>query len=102
MNALFRAVAISSALLIPALAAAQTNGPMTRDQVRNDLRQVEAAGYNPAAGEDPMYPADIQAAEARAAQKNGMGGAETGIGGATSGATQSGHQAEPSTMPAPQ
>ena len=104
MNALFRTVAISSALALPALALAQeTNGPVTRDQVRNDLRQVEAAGYNPA-GEDAQYPNDIQAAQARA---QGMSG-QTGIGGAQNGTSQSGRpmeptqEAQPSTMQAPQ
>lgn len=99
MNALFRTVVISSALALPALALAQqTNGPVTRDQVRNDLRQVEAAGYSPAAGEDAQYPTDIQAAQARV-QANGMGGAQTGIGGATGGTSQSGRPMEPSQEP---
>ncbi len=107
MNALFRTVVISSALALPAFALAQqTNGPVTRDQVRSDLRQVEAAGYSPA-GEDAQYPTDIQAAQARA-QGSGMSG-QTGMGGATSGTSQSGRPmepmqepAQPSTMQAPQ
>jgi hypothetical protein len=105
MNGLFRTVVISSALALPALALAQqTNGPVTRDQVQNDLRQLEAAGYSPAAGENAQYPNDIQAAEARA-----QGNAQTGIGGATSGTSQSGRSmepapesAQPSTMQPPQ
>ena len=105
MNALFRTVVISSVLALPAFALAQqTNGPVTRDQVRNDLRQVEAAGYSPAAGEDAQYPTDIQAAQARV-----QGSAQTGLGGTTSGTSQSGRPiepvqepAQPATMPAPQ
>jgi hypothetical protein len=105
MNALFRTIVISSALAGPAFALAQqTNGPVTRDQVRNDLRQIEAAGYSPAAGEDAQYPTDIQAAQARV-----QGSAQTGMGGATSGTSQSGRPmepmqepAQPSTMQAPQ
>src|SRR5690242_20634739 len=108
MNALFRTVVISSALALPGFALAQqTNGPVTRDQVRNDLRQIEAAGYSPAAGEDAQYPTDIQAAQARV-QGSGMSG-QTGMGGATSGTSQSGRPmepmqepAQPSTMQAPQ
>ncbi|HEX6834669.1 MAG TPA: DUF4148 domain-containing protein, partial [Rudaea sp.] len=91
MNGLFRTVVISSALALPAFALAQqTNGPVTREQVQNDLRQLEAAGYSPAAGENAQYPNDIQAAEARA-----QGAAQTGIGGATSGTSQSGRSMEP-------
>ena len=96
MNALFRTVVVSSALALPAFAIAQqTNGPVTRDQVRNDLRQEEAAGYSPAAGEDAQYPTDIQAAQARV-----QGSAQTGIGGANSGTSQSGRPMEPMQEPA--
>ncbi|WP_082721789.1 MULTISPECIES: DUF4148 domain-containing protein [unclassified Burkholderia] len=51
----------------PALSFAQSATPLTRAQVRADLVRVERAGYNPATGNDPQYPSDIQAAEAKVA-----------------------------------
>ncbi|RQZ85899.1 DUF4148 domain-containing protein [Burkholderia anthinoferrum] len=62
-------------LTAPALSFAQSNTPLTRAQVRADLVRVERAGYNPATGNDPQYPADIQAAEAKVAaeQQTGSG-----------------------------
>ena len=67
-------------LAAPALSFAQSNTPLTRAQVRADLVRVERAGYNPATGNDPQYPADIQAAEAKVAAEqaaSGFGGAPT-------------------------
>ncbi|SAK44399.1 purine nucleoside phosphorylase [Caballeronia calidae] len=76
---------VAATLAAPAVAFAQSNGPVTRAQVRADLVAVEKAGYNPAAASDPYYPADIQAAEAKlAAQHAGAaqsyGGAQAGTG----------------------
>jgi hypothetical protein len=52
---------------------------VTRAQVRADLVQLEAAGYSPSSGEDPNYPASVQAAEAKvSAQENGS---QTAVGG---------------------
>jgi hypothetical protein len=79
MKALIRAALISCALAAPALAFAQSdNGPVTRAEVRADLVQLEAVGYHPSAN-DPYYPADIQAAEAKvAAQNHQVGNASFG------------------------
>ncbi|WP_175921797.1 DUF4148 domain-containing protein [Burkholderia latens] len=46
---------------------AQSNAPLTRAQVREELIRLEAAGYDPSKGDDGEYPADIQAAQARVA-----------------------------------
>ncbi|MEX3957727.1 DUF4148 domain-containing protein [Trinickia sp. EG282A] len=46
------------------------SAPITRAQVRADLLRIEQAGYNPAANNDPYYPADIQAAEAKVAAED--------------------------------
>ena len=54
----------------PALTFAQSNGPLTRAEVRADLVRVEQAGYNPARVNDIDYPANIQAAEAKFAGQN--------------------------------
>jgi hypothetical protein len=45
---------------------------------------------NPARGEDPSYPADIQAAEAKVAAQNG---ATSGYGGVVSGSSDAGRPA---------
>ncbi|MBE0629163.1 MAG: DUF4148 domain-containing protein, partial [Burkholderia vietnamiensis] len=46
MKNLIRAVLISCALSAPVVAFAQnTNGPVTRAEVRADLARVERAGY---------------------------------------------------------
>jgi hypothetical protein len=64
---LVRLVIAASAIAAPALSFAQSNATLTRAQVYQDLVRVEQAGYNPARGDDPAYPADIQAAEAKVA-----------------------------------
>ncbi|VXB22795.1 conserved exported hypothetical protein [Burkholderia sp. 8Y] len=56
------AALIASPLASPLAALAQEG--LTRDQVKQDLQQVEQAGYQPSA-RDAFYPNDIQAAEAR-------------------------------------
>ncbi|KVL19997.1 DUF4148 domain-containing protein [Burkholderia sp. MSMB1826] len=50
-------------------AFAQAAAPLTRAQVREELMRLEAAGYDPAKGDDGEYPADIQAAEAKLAEQ---------------------------------
>jgi hypothetical protein len=65
MKSLISAVAIAAALAVPAVSfAQQANAPKTRAQVRAELVQLEKAGYNPNVS-DPMYPQNIQAAQAR-------------------------------------
>jgi hypothetical protein len=48
--------------------AQQTNGPVTRAQVRAELAELERAGYNP--NDWIHYPENIQAAEARVAAEH--------------------------------
>ena len=67
MKALIKAVALVVVLAAPVVSFAQSNEPLTRAQVREQLIQVEKAGYNPATSDDYDYPANIQAAEARVA-----------------------------------
>ena len=43
---------------------------VTRAEVRHELEELEAAGYNPSLGDDGTYPADIQAAEQKLAAKH--------------------------------
>ena len=78
-------------LCVPILCFAQANGQLTREQVRNELSEVEKAGYNPSRGNDPHYPEDIQAAEARvAAQHAAQAGSAGGVGGVRAGSGRSG------------
>ncbi|MFL9892900.1 DUF4148 domain-containing protein [Paraburkholderia sp. RL17-381-BIF-C] len=89
MKSLIQAVVVAAALAAPVAVFAQSNQPLTRAQVRAELIELEQAGYNPARGEDPTYPADIQAAEAKVAARH----AATGFGGSTSGSSDSGRPA---------
>jgi hypothetical protein len=89
IKALVSAVALAAALTAPAVSFAQSNGPVTRAQVRAELVQLEKAGWRPAMamGNNPHYPAGIQAAEARVAAQND--GASS-YGGVVSGSSASG------------
>ncbi|MEM5398736.1 DUF4148 domain-containing protein [Paraburkholderia sp. EG287A] len=93
MRTLIKAVAIAAVLAVPAISFAQsqgTNGPVTRAQVRSELKQLEAAGYRPSVN-DLYYPDDLQRAQARVnAQSGGAVAQATGYGPATSGSSQSG------------
>ena len=72
-----RALVVAGAVLMATSASvyAQTSSApaahqLTRAEVRHELEELEAAGYNPAQGDDVDYPADIQAAEAKVAAKH--------------------------------
>ncbi|SAK76033.1 DUF4148 domain-containing protein [Caballeronia ptereochthonis] len=80
----------AATLAAPALAFAQSNGPVTRAQVRADLVAVEKAGYDPALASDPYYPSDIQSAEAKVAAQQGGSIAAQAYGGTRSGTGASG------------
>ncbi|WP_414718641.1 DUF4148 domain-containing protein [Trinickia sp.] len=67
MKTLTALIIAASAISAPALSFAQSNGPLTRAEVRAELVRLEQAGYNPSQGSDSTYPADIQAAEAKVA-----------------------------------
>jgi hypothetical protein len=103
MKSLIKAIAIAAVLAAPVASFAQSNDqPVTRAEVRNQLIQLEKAGYNPGANNDSNYPADLQAAEARVQAQN-PAVAQTqepvantsGYGGATSGSSQSGGVIQP-------
>jgi len=82
------AIAIAAVLAVPGFAQAREDGPVTRAQVRAELVQLERAGYNPAA-DQTTYPAQIQAAQARVDAQQGA--AASSFGGASEGASASGH-----------
>jgi hypothetical protein len=85
-KSLIPAFVLASALAMPAVSFAQSNGPVTRAQVRADLVQLEKAGYHVGDGHT-TYPVEIQAAEAKVAAENG---ASSGYGGAAAGSSEAG------------
>jgi hypothetical protein len=89
MKSLIQAVAVAVALTVPAVSFAQSNGPVTRAQVRAELVQLEKAGWRPAAGSDPHYPEDLQAAQARVLEMN----ANSGYGGVAESTSAAGRPA---------
>ncbi|TES70730.1 DUF4148 domain-containing protein [Burkholderia cepacia] len=64
------AVLTMIAAIVGQSAFAQLAAPLTRAQVRDELMRLEAAGYDPAKGDDGEYPADIQAAQAKLAEQD--------------------------------
>ncbi|HEX7932192.1 MAG TPA: DUF4148 domain-containing protein [Paraburkholderia sp.] len=91
MKSLIKTVALAVAFAAPLASFAQTEQPLTRAEVKAQLKQIEQAGYNPANAVDSNYPADIQAAEARVAAHNAMAqGDTTGYGSTATGSSQTG------------
>ena len=90
MKSLIQAVVVAAALAAPVAVFAQSNAPLTREQVRAELIQLEKAGYHPGDGDNTTYPADIQAAEAKVAAQNA---AASGYGGVVSGSSEAGRPA---------
>jgi len=88
MKSLIKVVTLAVVFAAPVASFAQAQ-PLTRAQVKAELRQIEQAGYNPAAAVDANYPADIQAAEARIAAQNATAQADvTGYGSSGGGSSQ--------------
>ncbi|CAB3751009.1 DUF4148 domain-containing protein [Paraburkholderia humisilvae] len=81
--------AVAATLAWPLGAYAQSDHPLTREEVVQDLIQVEQAGYRPGWGDNTNYPANILEAEARVAarQAAARGGAGAPAGGAAQGGT---------------
>lgn len=106
MKSFVYAMVAASALSVPLASFAQStsteNGPVTRAQVRQELIQLQRAGYN-ANEADPSYPSNLQAAERRVNEEQGSAVAAgdtsgtSGYGGVQAGSAQSGApmQAQP-------
>ncbi|MEK6349399.1 MAG: DUF4148 domain-containing protein [Burkholderia sp.] len=91
MKTLIAAVAAAAVLSVPVVSfAQQSNGPLTRAEVKAQLVQLEKAGYQP--GTDRTdYPAGIQAAEARINPQQNYANADTsGYGSQPAAAAESG------------
>ena len=72
-------------LASPVLSFAQNTAPLARAEVRAEVRaglfRVETVSYNPAAGDDANYPADIQATDAGMVMDSHHETTNDGIGG---------------------
>lgn len=89
MNALIKQIAVAVALVAPVASFAQSNQPLTREQVRAELVRVERAGYNPRDWQH--YPDNIQAAERRASAQEALAQGDTsGYGSNGAGTSQAG------------
>jgi hypothetical protein len=95
MNSLFKAVALI--VSAPIAVFAQSTQPLTRADVRNQLVQIEKAGYDPSRP-DPYYPKNLQAAEARVAAGQE---ANTSIGGSGGASSEAGPRGAPAFNPQP-
>ena len=87
MKSLIQAVVIAAAISAPVAVFAQSNAPVTRAQVKAELIQFEQAGGRVNTANDPYYPEDFQAAEARVNAQNGN---NEGFGGVQAGSSASG------------
>ena len=91
MNFRQLALVVTTALAFPIASHAQeAASTVSRAQVRAELVQLEKTGYLPGKN-DPHYPDDIRAAEAKVAAINGSPvNTDSGVGGGTSGTSASG------------
>ncbi|MEM5311137.1 DUF4148 domain-containing protein [Paraburkholderia sp. JHI869] len=88
MNLSIKAAFFAAAVLVPAFAFAQSSEPLTREQVRAQLVQLEKAGYNPLADCPGECPEGLRRAEARVEQQ--QANANAAYGPALNGTVQSG------------
>lgn len=85
MKSIVKAAVVAAAVAVPALSFAQVQQPLTRAQVREQLVQLQAAGFNQR--DWANYPQNIQAAQARVVAQQQ---AATAYGSATNGTAQAG------------
>lgn len=97
MKSLIAPVVVAALLATPVFSFAQSNGPLTRAQVRAELVQFEKAGYNPTMANSYDFPANIQAAEMRVAAQRAT---TSGYGSAVNGSSQSGGSVVDAATPA--
>lgn len=60
-----KASVLCAICLLPLGAYAQSNAPLTREQVRQDVVALQIAGYNPSTSDSTAYPENVQAAQHR-------------------------------------
>jgi Domain of unknown function (DUF4148) len=86
---------VAAVVIVPAVSFAQSNGPVTRADVRAQLVQLEKAGYNPAS-DQTQYPKNIEAAQARLNAESSV--SATSYGASASGISASGSRAAESNV----
>ncbi|MGU7770033.1 DUF4148 domain-containing protein [Burkholderia sp. MR1-5-21] len=88
MKSLVRAIAVALTVSAPLAAHAQSNQPLTRAQVHDEVVALKKAGFQPS---DWFYPESILAAEAKVAQQKNAAQADgSGYGGARGATSESG------------
>jgi hypothetical protein len=91
MKSLIRVVIAVTCSAAPVVVFAQSNGPLTREQVRAELIELRTVGYSPGTASDYAFPGNIQAAEAKlAARRAGAQSSTGGYGSATAGSSEAG------------
>ncbi|BCF91150.1 MULTISPECIES: DUF4148 domain-containing protein [Paraburkholderia] len=93
MKSLGQFVIVAALVSAPLSAFAQSNQPVTRAQVREELVQLHNTGYSPLDDRN-SYPTHIQAAEARLAAQQAASTQQSGVGGAANGVSQAGVRAD--------
>ncbi|CAB3751908.1 DUF4148 domain-containing protein [Paraburkholderia humisilvae] len=96
MKSFIKAIALAAVLATPVVSFAQSNGPVTRAQVRAELAQFQQAQRNESLYDqgDAHYPSGMLSTEAIVAAQNSAA-QNTGYGPATNGTSQSGQAAAP-------
>lgn len=79
MKSSITSFAIAFILVAPVASFAQASEPVTRTEVREQIAQIEKAGYTPGATDAYAYPENIMEVEARiAAQKDTARNSDSG------------------------
>lgn len=92
MNSRILIAAIATAIALPVTAHAQSDvSGTTRAQIRQEIVQLECAGYQPARVDNATYPDDLLAAETQIRAAGATDSyANNAVGGATDGLSDSG------------
>jgi hypothetical protein len=89
MKTFIQAIALVAVFATPFASFAQSSQPITRAEVREQLVQIEKAGYTPGATDAYAYPQNMRSAEAIVAAQNGTA-QDTSYGSSSNGQSQSG------------
>ncbi|MGF6598364.1 hypothetical protein P3T23_003081 [Paraburkholderia sp. GAS448] len=90
MKSHIKAVALALVFAAPVVSFAQSNGPLTRQQVQDEIVQLEKAGFNPANANTVDFPANVPTGQAAVA------GQDSGYGPTVGGSSQAGRPASTS------
>ena len=90
MKSHITAVALALVLAAPVASFAQSNAPLTRQQVQDEIVQLEKAGFNPANANTVDFPTNVATGQAAVA------GQDSGYGPTVGGSSQAGRPASAS------